>query len=254
MKIFSLFLALLLWSGAAQVPQIPSDREEPAVSAGEAAVEAITVEEAAQCLQVELDTTYKGQFEGFLDFYDNMTLEEAQAQYDANLEGEAQFFFYWLGPQDPESMDGDVIEPSPEQLARARALYREAYAQSDYTVLSAEKTEEGVFALKVQIRPLDLYVRLDERFDGHLTSFWDEIDQLDLDAMSDEEFLAWYGEAFAPRYYDACLDLLEACTPDLGHLPERTLTVTLRQEADGSLHFYDTDWQAIDNQIMKYDI
>ena len=45
MKIFPLFLALLLWSGAAQVPQIPSDREEPAVSAGEAAVEAITAEE-----------------------------------------------------------------------------------------------------------------------------------------------------------------------------------------------------------------
>ena len=242
MKFFSLFLALVL-SLQGQYQPLPAPTRDP---------EPITAQDAIQCLQAELDTTYKGQFEGFLDFYDNMTIEDAQEQYDANVEGEAQFFFHWLGLEDPESMDGDVIEPSLEQLARAQALYREIYAKSDYTVLSAEGMDGSSFALKVQIRPLDLYTQMDERYDDHFAPFWAEIDQMNLDAMSDEEFSHWYRTVYAPQYYDACLELLEECASNLGYQAPQTVTAILRQMEDGSLLIDNESWQTIDNRIIGY--
>ena len=58
----------------------------------------MSTEEASECVQVELDTTYKGQFQGFVDFYSNVTTDDAKSQYDANVEGEAYAFLYGLGP------------------------------------------------------------------------------------------------------------------------------------------------------------
>ena len=79
----------------------------------------ITTEDASKCVQVEMDATYKGQFQGMVDFYENVTTEIAREQYNDNVEGEAYYFLYSFGP---EAIDGsgDMVEPTDMQLHQAK--------------------------------------------------------------------------------------------------------------------------------------
>ena len=87
----------------------------------------MSTEDASKCVQVEMDATYKGEFQGFVDFYDNVTMEDARNQYNDNVEGEAYYFLYSFGP---EAIDGsgDTVDPTDMQLHRAKELYENIYA------------------------------------------------------------------------------------------------------------------------------
>ncbi len=213
----------------------------------------MSTEEASQCVQAELDTTYKGQFQAFVELYDNVTTEDAKDQYNANIEGEAYNLLYGLGPEMPDG-SGDSVEPSEMQLHRAKEIYKSIYVKADYTVASSTKQDDGTFAVKVTIRPLDVLHLLSDNFETGFEEFWTKFDAVDTESMSDEEFENWYLTVFAAEYYDTLLDLLEEQVDSTGYLEEKSIVIQVQQSEDGALFFSDEDWVNLDSLIIDYNI
>ncbi len=211
----------------------------------------MSTEEASECVQVELDTTYKGQFQGFVDFYSNVTTDDAKSQYDANVEGEAYAFLYGLGPQALDD-SGDSVEPTEMQLHEVKELYKKIYAKADYTVVSSTKQDDGTFAVKVTIRPLDILHLVSDGIEEGFAGFWEKFEAVDTESMSDEEFESWYVDPFAKEYYDTALDLLESKIDEMGYMDEKSIVIQVQQSEDGSLYFSDEDWVNLDNLIIDY--
>ena len=211
----------------------------------------LSTDDALKCIQVEMDTTYKGDFKGFVEFYSNVDTDDAKEQYDANIEGETSYFFSIAGCVDPEDQRS-VVEPSEMQTVRAEKLYEQIYAKSDYTVASASKQDDGTFSVKVNIKPINILTLVMDNMESHFADFTAKYDALDLDSMSDEEFLNWYRTVYAPDYYDTLLDLLEAQIPNIGYEDERSIVIQVQQSEDGSLYISTDDLRNLDNLIMDY--
>lgn len=235
-RIFALTLAVLL---------------APGLSACRDTSGGITTDDAKQCVQVEMDTTYKGDFAGFVDFYSNVTTSDAREQYDANVEGEALLFLDGMGVPTLENQN-ESIPASDLQVHRAKELYEKIYAKSDYSIVSSSKQDDGTFAVKVTIKPLDVFDLLNEDYDAGFEAFWTKFDAVDTDSMSDEEFATWYTETFAKEYYDTLLNLLEEQIPDIGYKASKDIVIQVQQSEDGSLFISNEDLQNLDRLIIDY--
>lgn len=213
----------------------------------------LSTEDASKCVQVELDATYKGVFDGFLDFYSNVTTQDAQDQYDANIEYEAETFLDGMGV--PSLEDESVsLEPTEMQEKRARDLYKSIYARADYSIVSSSKQDDGTFAVKVNIKPLDVFSLVNENFEAGFEEFWTKFEAVDTESMSDEEFDTWYTDVFGRAYYDTLLDLLEEQIGSMGYKEEKSIVIQVQQAEDGSLFISDEDFANLDWLIIDYNI
>ena len=140
----------------------------------------LTTEDASTCVQVEMDTTYKGDFAGFLDFYGNVTTQDARDQYDYTIEAETKIFLSSLGPTSLED-ESSAVEPSEMQLHNAKELYKQIYAKSDYTIASSSKQDDGTFAVKVNIKPVALIAAVDACYNEYFDPFWEKFDAVDVE-------------------------------------------------------------------------
>lgn len=213
----------------------------------------ITTEDASKCVQVEMDATYKGQFQGFVDFYSNVTTEDAKNQYNDNVEGEAYYFLYSFGPEAVDG-SGDTVEPTDMQLHRAKELYEDIYAKADYTITSSTKQDDGTFAVKLAIKPMNVLHLLGDNFEAGFEEFWAKFDAVDVDSMSDEEFGTWYVETFAREYYDTLLDLLEEQIPNIDYMDEKSIVIQVQNNEEEGLSFGDDDWKNLDDLIIDYNV
>lgn len=205
--------------------------------------------DAARCVEVELDATYKGQFDGFVDFYNNVTREDARSQYDNNIEAESYNTIMAFGLT---TIDGEgTVEPSELQLHRARQLYEDIYLRSDYSVVSSTKQSDGTFAVKLSIHPMDILHLLSDSFDDAFADFIAKYENVDTISMTDEEFETWYLEAYVSDYYDTFLDALEAQIPNIGYLDEKTIVIQVLENENG-LYFTQEDWANLDALIIDY--
>lgn len=211
----------------------------------------ITADDAKKCVQVEMDTTYKGDFTGFVDFYSNVTTSDAREQYDANVEGEALLFLDGMGVPSLENQN-ENLPASDLQVHRAKELYEQIYAKSDYSIVSSSKQDDGTFAVKVTIKPLDVFDLLNEDYESGFEAFWTKFNAVDTDSMSDEEFATWYTETFAKEYYDTLLNLLEEQIPDIGYKTSKDIVIQVQQSEDGSLYISNEDLQNLDRLIIDY--
>lgn len=211
----------------------------------------ISTEDAKKCVQIEMDTTYKGQFSGFVEFYSNVTTSDAREQYDSKIEYEAEYFMGIYGIPSPEDQN-TTLTPSDMQLHQARELYKQIYAKADYTVASSSKQDDGTFAVKVNVRPLDIIKLVDDNFEDGFEAFWAKFDNVDVDSMSDDEYIDWYTNVFAPEYYDTLLNLLETQIPNIGTLAEKNIVIQVQLSEDGSLFISNEDFSNLDWLIIDY--
>lgn len=212
----------------------------------------LSTKDASKCVQVEMDTTYKGEFSGFLDFYSNVERSDAQEQYDTKIENEADYFLSLYGMPDPYD-DSETIEADELTAKRARDLYKEIYAKAEYEVMPSTKQEDGTFAVKVTVQPLDIIHLVDEAYDDAFDAFYEKFDSVDVESMTDEEYAAWYTDAFTPAYYDALLDLLEEQIPNMGYLDEKSIVIQVQQDEDGSLFISNDDLSNLDWLLIDYE-
>lgn len=211
----------------------------------------MTTEDASTCVQVEMDATYKGDFKGFMDFYSNVTTDDAKEQYNSKVEYEAEYFMDMYGVPDLEDQNS-VLESSEMQAKESRDLYKRIYAKADYTIASSTKQDDGTFAVKVTVKPLDIIKLVDDNFEAHFEPFWTKFDAVDTESMSDEEFTAWYTDVFAREYYDTLLDLLEDQIDNMGYLDQKDIVIQVQQAEDESLYISNEDLNILDWLIIDY--
>jgi len=155
----------------------------------------------------------------------------------------------------PDPADTSVIvEPSEMQAVRSRQLYKDIYAKADYTIVSSSKQDDGTFAVKVNVKPLDVIKLVDDNFDAGFEAFWTKFDAVDTDSMSDDELATWYTDVFAAEYYDTLLDLLEDQIPNIGYGDEKNIVIQVQQSEDGSLFISDEDFGNLDWLIIDYNM
>lgn len=211
----------------------------------------LSTKDASKCVQIELDVMYKGQFSGFVDFYENVTTQDAEDIYNGNVEGEAAIFLDGMGVPALDST-GEMVPASETQQYRAKQLYETIYAKADYTIVSSAKQDDGTVAVKVTIRPLDVFDLLSENIDAGYEEFWAKFDAVDTESMTDEEYITWYTDVFAPAYYDTLLDVLEEQIPNMGYKDEKSVVIQVQQDEDGSLFISNEDLMNLDQYIIDY--
>lgn len=213
--------------------------------------DSLSTDDASRCVQVELDATYKGQFDGFLDFYSNVTKNDARDQYNSNIEYEANYFLHLYGMTDPEDNTA-VVEPTEMQLATAEKLYKDIYAKADYSVMSSNKQDDGSYAVRVVIKPMDIIHLVDDNFDDHFADFIAKFDAVDVSEFSQDELLDWYRNTYSREYYDVLLDLLEQQIPNIGYGDEKSVVVQVLQDEENALSINSDDMGNLDWAIIDY--
>ncbi len=214
----------------------------------------LSTDDATTCVQVELDTTYKGEFDGFLDFYSNVDASDAREQYSYQMEWAAQQYLYMYGLTDPEDTSS-TLEADEMTTARAEDLFADIYAKSNYEVVSATKQDDGTFSVKLLVRPIDVIVQLDDSIEEFMDEFYTQFDNVDTDAMTDEEFVEWYTGAYADRYYEAILDLLESKIDGIDYGEEKSIVIQVQQDPeDESLFISAEDLNNLDDLILDWNL
>ena len=215
----------------------------------------LTTEDASKCVQVEMDATYKGEFKEFMDFYSNVTTEDAKAQYDSKIEYEAGYFMEMYGVPSVEDTSL-ILEPSEMRAKRSRDLYKDIYAKADYSITSTSKQDDGTFAVKVNIKPMDIIKLVDDNFEEGFAEFDAKFSAIadQVNTMEEDEFLTWYTETYAREYYDTLLDVLEEQVPNIGYLDEKSIVIQVQQSEEGALFISDEDFGNLDWLIIDYNM
>ncbi|MDE6107365.1 MAG: hypothetical protein K2F83_01655, partial [Oscillospiraceae bacterium] len=181
----------------------------------------------------------------------NVPPSDARKQDDANVEGEAWYFLDGMGIPSLED-ENSSLEPSEMQFHRAKELFQDIYAKADYSIVSSSKQDDGTFAVKVTVKPMNIYTLLIDNYEDGFAAFWEKFDAVDTDSMGDDEFATWYTNVFAPAFYDTLLDVLEAQIPNIGYKDEKSIVIQIQQGEEGGLLISNQDWQNLDELIIDY--
>lgn len=193
-------------------------------------------------IQGQLDTTYLGKFDSsYLEMVD-MTEEEAREGYDAGVDAEVDVFI---------SMT-NIEYPTDEIRARLADIYKRIYANSDYTVVSSAKQDDGSYSVKVTVRPLDTIQLFYEAAPQTQESFEAKHASTDVESMTEEEFDDWYQNVYDLDYQNTMADLLESLVDQTGTLPEKSIAVQIEKDTDGYYSINDESMINLDALIIDY--
>lgn len=198
-----------------------------------------------------LDVMYHGDFDaGFLEKHD-MTENEAEEVYLNNLEAESNVFLYHF------SFDYDLTEYPTEDLKdQAIELYKKIYAKTDYTIVSTTEQEDGSYAIKLTVRPLDLVNQMDKGYEAWFTEFMTQYKDMDTEGMDEAGYQTWYTEELWPAYVQAVLDWANELLPGMGTLAEKSIVVQMEQvDEDKDTIYYDLnedDYYNLDALLVDY--
>jgi len=193
--------------------------------------------DAADLVQGNLDEIYTGQAsDAYLKIVDT-TAEEVQQTYLDGLEVEAEVFAYYF----------DIENMTDEIKAEIIDLYKDIYAQAKYTVGESSKLDDSTYAVKVTVSPLDIFHLVDEDFDDALQPFYDKYADVDLDAMSDEEYAA-----FDKEWAEDIIALCREKLPEMGYLEDRALAIQVELDDDDYWVMSGDDFDNLDEIVIDY--
>ena len=151
--------------------------------------------------KASLDALYKGDFSLYSEIT-SIPAEEAEQVYQAHLDSYVDADLSRLGL--------DRSEISPESLEALSGFYRDLLASFRYTVLHAEKDDEGEYSVTVSYEPLQIQANLLSIDDEALRSQAME-PYLQLESISDSDIVPYNSDYLALRVeaYRAALDKAE---------------------------------------------
>lgn len=197
----------------------------------------VTAKDATALVQGNLDEIYLGKFDPeYLELVD-ITEADARETYEEGLEVEAEVFAYYF----------DISNMTDEIKAEIIDLYKEIYAWSKYTVGEASKLDESTYAVKVVVSPLDIFVLVDEAFDEAMEPFYTKYANVDISAMSDDEYTAYDKE-----WADAVIALCREKLPEMGYLEDRSLVIQVTLDEDDYWVMSGDDFNSLDEIIIEY--
>lgn len=210
----------------------------------------ISTEDVTTLVQGNINEIYLGQYDAdFLEMVDT-TEEEAEQAYLEGLEVEAEYFAYYWGILD--SSLGEVYTDLDESLRNDIVeLYKEIYRQSKFSVESAAKQDDGSYAVKVLVEPIDIMEQAEALYMNDeyepLNEFWSKHMETDFSAMTDEEYLAYTHE-----YGEVIVGLVRDQLPNLGYMDQKSQSIQVEPNADGILCINEDDWSIFDSYVIYY--
>lgn len=199
--------------------------------------------DAVAYIQGQMDEMYLGKFDP--DYLKMVEIDEAEAQetYDNNAKVESEFFMSYV----------EIDYPTDEFKARLAGIYKEIYKKADYTVVSSAKQDDGSYSVKVTVRPLDIMDLFMEAAPDKVDEYNAQFDDVDTDAMSDEEYNDWYENVYDAGYQTVMADMLESLIPQMGTMEEKSIAVQIEEDPDeGYLSINDESLSNLDALIIYY--
>lgn len=188
-------------------------------------------------VQGNLDEIYLGQANADYLKLIKSDEKEAQENYIGGLETEAEFFISYFGIEYPtEELMGEIVE-----------MYKQIYAHSMYIVNDPAKLDDDTYAVKIQISPIDIFKLVSDNFDDGMDEFYSKYEQVDIDAMSEEEYAR-----FDLDWAHAIIKLVYEQLPNVGYLEEQSIAIQVAKNKDGIWTITDNDLGSIDNAIIYY--
>lgn len=196
-----------------------------------------------------INEIYLGQFDAdYLEMVDS-TPAAAKQSYLEGLEIEAEYFANYWGIVDAnygESYD-DLSDRLQQDIIE---LYREIYSNTKYEIKSVVRQNDGSYAVKVVVDPIDIMEKASEIYENDeyepLNTFWDKYAEVDIDAMTDEEYMDYTHE-----YGEIIVNLVKDQLPDLGYTEQKSQSIQVEEE-DGLWTINDDDWAVFDGYVIYY--
>ena len=191
-------------------------------------------------IQGTLDQNYLGKADDdFMSIVDT-DAEEVAETYEGSLETEALLF---LGSFVESTLDQETTDRLTAELVE---MYREIYAHSKYTVVSASQMDENTYSVKVTVEPIDIF---------HLVA--DDLDNGAMDELNSRYPESFESEAQYAQYevewVERMIELVYENLPDLGYLdPTSTLVQVSWDEDENLWGIPDDDFWSLDALIIDY--
>lgn len=198
--------------------------------------------DGAAYMQGQLDEIYLGKFDP--DYMDMVGIDEKEAQetYESGIEAEVEAFNYKFG----------IEYPGEEYTARMVELYKQAYSKADYTVVSSVKQDDDSYSVKITVRPLDIIQLMNENYSAFSEEFEAQFDDVDVEAMTDEEYDTWNETVYDVAYQTGLADLFESLLPEMGYLEEKSIAVQIEKDTDDYYVLNSDDFDNLDLLIIDY--
>lgn len=197
-----------------------------------------------------INEIYLGQFDAdYLEMVDSTPTAAKQAYLDG-LEVEAEYFANYWGIVEADY--GEVYDDLNESLKQdIIELYREIYSNTKYEIKSVVKQNDGSYAVKVLVDPIDIMERAFEVYENNeyepLNAFWDKYADVDINAMTDEEYMDYTHE-----YGEVIVQLVREQLPDLSYTEQKSQSIQVEEDEDGLWTINDDDWTIFDSYVIYY--
>jgi len=163
--------------------------------------------------------------------------EDVEELYDSVLDTDVEYFLYMY----------DIDYPTDELREEIKDLYREIYRYTKYDIVSAAAQEDGSFAVKLTVYPIDIVQTVNEHMNIATKEFYEKYPQEDLNSMRDEEYEKVDGE-----WARLILDLYQDALKEIGNMTEQSLTVQVEEGSDGLYAINSDDFARLDALIVDY--
>ena len=199
-------------------------------------------------VQGNIDEIYLGKFdEDYLKLV-GISQEEAQQAYLDGLEVEAEFFANYWAISDTSITYDQLDEGLRQDIVD---LYKEIYSHTKFEVKPAVKQSDGSYTVQVLVDPIDIMQLATDVYDSGsyqpLEDFWAKYGQVDLSAMSEEEYLALSNE-----YGALVVQLVEEQLDNLGYLDQKSLSLQIQDNGSGVVTINQDDWGTFDDYVIYY--
>ncbi|MBO4234816.1 MAG: hypothetical protein J5928_00020 [Firmicutes bacterium] len=205
-------------------------------------------------VQGNMDAIYLGNAsDEYIDIIGS-TAETQRQNYIEGLNTEAEFFCYYFGIID-SSYDESYDDIKDETKDKIVAMYKQVYDKSKYSTKESVKQSDGSYTVQVTIEPIDIMEQaIDKLLSGTYQpyeDFWTKYEDINTEAMSDEEFNEFY-EKYTDEYANVIIDCILGLLPELGYKDAKTLSVQVQADSDDIYSINDDDWNKIDDYIIYY--
>lgn len=200
-----------------------------------------TAADATAQVKGNLDEIYLGEF--IPDYLKSVGITEAEAQetYLSGMEYEADYFISYYGME-------NVTDAQYEEIVD---LHKDIYSHAKYEVQPATKQSDGTYAVKVVLSPIDIHNQVDAEWDAFMEEFWGQYDDVDVNAMSDDEYAEWYGEV-VDNYNQAVIDLVRSKVAGIGYGDETSVVIQIVQDDEGYYIMDSTGFGTLDSLMISY--
>ncbi len=200
--------------------------------------QAITEFDAEMYVDGFLKENYLGEFDPDYLALVGSTEEDAKLVYEDSIDSEVNFFLYNLY---------NIEYPTEEYRKELGELYKEIYAHTKYTITSVDELEDGTFAVKVDVEPIDIVQQVDSDWDKSMKEFFEEYPTEVVNAMDDEAY-----EEFDKAWADQLMKLYKEKLPEIGNLTAKSVVVQIQQSQTGAYSVTAESFRQLDDAIIDY--